>query len=205
MLAARPALGKAFRCCVNTHRSVSYCAVHGGTDDEIKQANQRYLGRVEIRNTTDHGWGVYAVSAFESGTVLFAGSALHVSSEQGSHTIQTAMTQHIVMDLPARFTNHACGSSANMGLKRSDRICTNGGTEAYDFVAKRQIAGNEELRWDYETTEYCLATPLRCLCGSPQCRGILKGFRYNAPQILTEQGREWVAPYLLETLEGKTN
>lgn len=184
-------------------------------EQEIEQANNRHAGRIAVRKWSaqsdeqggDWRWGVYAVKDFEAGTLLFTGYALQgaFQRQQGTHTIQTALNTHVTMDLPARFTNHACGGLANMGVRLPQAHSSEiGGVNAvYDFVARESIAAGDELCWDYETTEYCLTAPFRCSCGAQRCRGFLQGFRFHCHQILAEHGPEWVAPYLLQTPEGK--
>ena len=51
------------------------------------------------------------------------------------------------MDVPAILINHSC--DPNVGVAKQ---LNEGGS--YDFVALRDIQEGEELRFDYETTEY---------------------------------------------------
>jgi hypothetical protein len=65
---------------------------------------------------------------------------------------------------------------------------------AYDFVALKPIRANDEIVWDYESTEYEFG--FECSCGAPNCRGDLKGFRHHGDAVLGSYGKEYVAPYL---------
>jgi len=155
---------------------------------------------------------VYAVRAYTKGRVVLVGNTREPDATvPDAHSIQTGPSNHVRMDLPARFLNHACGSAANVGA----RLPLNGNadqrdgvsslslsqwTPVYEFVALRDICAGEELRFDYETTEYQLQATFDCACGSPDCRGTLQGFGAWSELILQQHPRQWIAPYLLKTL-----
>jgi hypothetical protein len=49
------------------------------------------------------------------------------------------------------------------------------------IVAKRPISAGEELRFDYNTTEWELAESFVCRCGAPMCVGVAMGFAHLSP------------------------
>jgi hypothetical protein len=80
-----------------------------------------------------------------------------------------------------RFMNHGC--DPNILLR------------GRGFVALRAIRAGEEVTFDYDTTEWDMASPFRCHCSSPCCRGTIRGYRH-----LTAAARRRlpaVAPHLL--------
>lgn len=156
---------------------------------EIEQANAKYAGRIILQESSI-GWGVYAERDYAPDSYIFTGQALETTYKRTAHSIQISKTQHIHMDLPARFLNHACGSFANIGM----RLQKNG----YDIVAKKPIQSGDQLRFDYETTEYEIGAPFPCSCGAPDCRGMLQGYRWNSAQVRAVHGDDWIAPYLME-------
>ncbi len=85
------------------------------------------------------------------------------------------------MDLPAQFLNHSCDPNIGVALKLNE-----GGS--YDFVALRDIPEGEEVRFDYETTEYPVGAFEDCMCGVESCRGVVKGFKYCRDVILRKYG-----------------
>lgn len=157
--------------------------------NEIQDANARYAGKVDIRETGQYGWGLIALCEFQVGDLVMRGSALEMGPTKDAHSIQTDWNTHALMDLPARFVNHVC-NEANLGIKKND-------VGAYDFHALNRICVSEELLWDYETSEYEIEGFV-CSCGKPSCRGELRGFRHHADEILSTYGADYVAPYLLE-------
>lgn len=102
-------------------------------------------------------------------------------------TIQIGARRHITArDLPLkemlrrypwRFTNHSCDPNSCVVGRR--------------LVALRDIRAGEEISFNYNTTEYELAEPFSCHCGSPRCAGTIRGFRY-----LTQAERESLLPQL---------
>jgi hypothetical protein len=157
--------------------------------NEIQEANARYEGKVDIRETGQYGWGLFAICEFQAGDLVMQGRAIEMGPAKDMHTIQTDWNTHAMMDLPARFVNHVC-NEANLGIKKND-------VGAYDFHALKRIGESEELLWDYETSEYEIEG-FMCSCGKPSCRRELRGFRHHANEILSSYGEDFVAPYLLE-------
>ncbi len=110
------------------------------------------------------------------------------------HTVQIGAHAHLDMppDLALdeqldryswRFLNHSCEPNAALsGLK---------------LVAIRTIRPFAELTFDYATTEFEMAEPFACHCGSPHCIGIVRGYRH-----LDDERRRAiharVAPHVLE-------
>jgi SET domain-containing protein len=68
---------------------------------------------------------------------------------------------------PWRFLNHACEPNAAI----RGRL----------LIALRPIARMEEVTFHYATTEYDMAEPFECRCGSPRCDGLIAGFKQLSP------------------------
>jgi hypothetical protein len=68
------------------------------------------------------------------------------------------------------FLNHACEPNAAF--------------RGLTLVATRAIRQGEEITFHYATTEYDMAEPFRCRCGSPLCLGEIRGFRHLPPAAL---------------------
>jgi hypothetical protein len=161
--------------------------------DEIEEANARYDGKAVIRLTADQrGWGLFALTTFQKGDFVMRGTAVKQSSIQTKHSLQLDWNWHVEMDLPSRFINHIC-HDANVGVRPNE-------VGAYDFYALGQIDKDQELLWDYETTEYQIEG-FPCSCGSSKCRGELKGFKAHKEQVMEAYGEDFIAPYLLRPKE----
>ena len=89
------------------------------------------------------------------------GRGLHLEAPPGLSTDEL-LDQH-----PWRFLNHSCDPSARL--------------QGRDLYARRRIQAWDEVTFDYDTTEFDMADPFACRCGSPRCRGWIRGFRHLDP------------------------
>lgn len=114
-----------------------------------------------------------AASRFRAGDLLTTiGGRLVPAPDR--HTLQVAESEHLAAvgepgrEPPAwRFLNHACDPSAYLDGRR--------------LTAARDIAAGDEVTFDYDTTEWDMASPFVCACGAPTCRGTIRGYRHLAP------------------------
>lgn len=85
---------------------------------------------------------------------------------------------------PWRSLNHACDPNARISGR--------------ELLAMRPIARGEEVTFDYETTEWDMASPFRCGC--TRCGGrTIRGFRW-LPAAERERRRPWLAAHLLRRM-----
>jgi hypothetical protein len=91
-------------------------------------------------------------------------------TESGANLLQTGWRTYILLKAPAVYANHSC--DPNAGIK-----------DNRELVAIRAIAPGEEICFDYSTTMAENFWTMRCLCGSPQCRGTVKDFRELPPPV----------------------
>lgn len=122
--------------------------------------------------------GVVAVDPIAEGEVVIvvAGTTMRFPSR---YSIQVGETEHAHPDetldaaqlaaaYPWKFTNHSCRPNTRL-LGRN-------------LVAVRAIARGEPITFDYNTTEYEMATPFLCRCGAPGCDGRrIAGYRHLSP------------------------
>jgi hypothetical protein len=114
------------------------------------------------------------------------------------YSVQVGRSTHV--DLPGtvtieeildkyywRFMNHGC--EPNVAIR---------GREVHSLRALRQW---DEITFDYNTTEYDIAEPFDCRCGSAGCVGRVRGFRYlSRPE--RERLRPYLAAHLRSVLDG---
>lgn len=155
---------------------------------------------VRSRVTVLYENGVYRLVASESiatGEVVFRTEGDEIDRPS---RFSVQIDDHLHIDLPPgtdlneaadrfpwRFLNHSCAPNV--------RLC------GRDWIALRPIAAGEEVAFDYATTEYRMATPFPCRCGSPGCRGQITGFvdlsRADQVRLLP-----LLAPHLRRLVEG---
>ncbi|MFN9785894.1 MAG: SET domain-containing protein-lysine N-methyltransferase [Planctomycetia bacterium] len=138
---------------------------------------------------------VLAMQAFKAGQVVDTLRGM-IKKRPTRYTLQVGWNQHldvakdatherIMSEHPWQFLNHSCEPSVRV--------------QGRDLVAIRAIKAFEELSFDYETTEWDMASPFTCRCGA--CEGrVVRGFRWlSADERVRRLGA--LAPHLKERLE----
>jgi hypothetical protein len=130
-------------------------------------------------------------TAIAEGTVLFRIEG-HETRTPTKYSLQVGKDLHLdqrgardandrVRRFYWRYMNHACAPTTRI----LDR----------EVIAARDIAALEGVTFDYNTTEYDMAEPFRCHCGSAHCVGTVRGAKH-----LTPAQRARVAPLLPDYL-----
>lgn len=121
---------------------------------------------------SNRGWCVFSKKALPAGTVIAAVAGGKIVRKETARALWRKgydRTQQIYeffhwitcnkRDLCLHdFMNHSCDPNVWM---IGDKV----------WVLRRDIAPNEELRWDYATTESDEEYGFRCSCGAAKCRG----------------------------------
>lgn len=122
---------------------------------------------VEIRPSSIHGKGLFALRSFEPGEVVLHWNLSHAirNEEVDSLTQEERQYLHpldqyrsVVVQRPERFVNHSC----------------NNNTVVREFcdVAIERIEPGEEITSDYSSDGSGASFP--CSCGAINCRGMVK-------------------------------
>jgi hypothetical protein len=107
---------------------------------------------------------VFARRIYPKGTAIYSFHGPRLAKPT-AYSVQFAPDVHIDCDDECRFTNHSC--DANASLDYSNDTAT--------LVATRDIAVGEQVTFNYNTTEWSMASPFICLCGSPRCIKLVSG------------------------------
>jgi hypothetical protein len=142
------------------------------------------------------GLGVYAQRPFQQGEFLFSATGA-VIPFQTRYSLQIDWDKHLDVYPPARYLNHSC--EPNMGVRTNQQGLP-------DFYALRDIAKDEEVRYDYAMTEYRhyerprpeLDFDLTCRCGAPTCRGRFGYYAELTPE-LKQSYRGFISRYLVNS------
>ncbi len=149
--------------------------------------------KAEARPAEGKGWGSFAVEPIRAGETVAAfggcvvtGAVLEtLSDDRQSRSIQVDSDLYLVsgdIPEPGDMLNHSC--DPNCGLLGQMLL-----------VAMRDIAPGEELSFDYAMCDASDYDEFRCLCGTPNCRGIVTGSDWRDPE-LQEKYAGWFSPYL---------
>lgn len=128
-----------------------------------------------------------AIRAIAEGERLFALTGRE-TSRPTRHSVQLGPSLHLDPDCTRdehelvrryfwRFLDHHCEPTTVI----RDR----------EVIAIRDIAEGDGVTFNYNTTEYDMADPFQCHCGSERCVGTVRGARH-----LTPEQRAQLAPWL---------
>lgn len=124
-------------------------------------------GDLEVRTWKGQS-GVYALREFEPGEYVMPIEGM-VSSEPSRYSVQVSTDRHLHptgAETPWKYLNHSC--SPNLAYHAASRT----------FVARKLIEPNEQLSFNYLTTEWEMAEFFDCACGADACFGRIAGFRH---------------------------
>lgn len=126
-----------------------------------------------------YGEIIRAVTPIHKGDAVFYLSGEIVGAPT-KYTIQLDAARHVLtLDDLWKSMNHAC--TPNVRINTATR----------EMVAARDIAPEEELNFNYNTTEWSMTSSFVCGCGAANCAGEIRGFKY-----LTQAQRESIRPYV---------
>jgi hypothetical protein len=91
---------------------------------------------------------------------------LQIARRPSVDTLQLSEGFHYRSSVGMVCMNHSCDPN---GYIRFDDLT---------YCALRDVSAGEELTFNYCTTEYELAQPFQCACGSPNCYGLVRGARF---------------------------
>jgi hypothetical protein len=102
-------------------------------------------------------------------------SAREILTEPNFLTIQIDHKKHILLQPDfLQYTNHSCEPNVFFDITKKHQ------------VALREIKAGEELTFFYPSTEWEMAQPFHCHCGSKKCLNIIRGAANVHPAILNE-------------------
>ena len=137
-----------------------------------KLFNMRVPRHIKLAYIESKGLGVFANRSFSKGdTVIRFKADIVPASKATPEAVQIDIDKFIDTTwlVPEAFINHSC--SANMRID----------LENFRYITIKNIRRNDELTYNYFTTEYDSVKyheDFKCACGSRNCLGLVKGFKY---------------------------
>ena len=140
---------------------------------------QTTLASSHIQVISNHGFGeisqnnltnqksLHATIPFKKGDILISFSGGVISKTPHYLTVQTGKDQHITL-VPEflQYINHSCDPNVFFN------------TSTMQLVALKDIAVSDEFTFFYPSTEWDMAQPFVCFCGSQACLQNIKGAKY---------------------------
>ena len=139
----------------------------------------------------DHHRRLIALRNIARGTHLFRITGREIASP-ARYSLQIGASLHLDQDCARdeldlvrryywRYLDHAC--------EPTTRVLN------CEVIAVREIAEGEGVTFHYCTTEYEMASPFDCRCGSPRCMGVIRGARHLTPSQRRRLAK-WMPAYL---------
>ena len=133
---------------------------------------------------------LYALRGFSADEIIIPFRASEVYEAPTYLTLQTGINSHIILDPEIlQYCNHSCDPNVFFD------------TTTMDFVALTAIAPGDELTFFYPSTEWDMAQPFACFCGSTQCLGTISGAAHMHPDTLS---RYQLTDFIREQLKART-
>ncbi|KAG1443872.1 hypothetical protein G6F56_010513 [Rhizopus delemar] len=111
--------------------------------------------------------------AFLEGSVIADLKGL-TAGEKRYSSVQISETEHVELNSDLVFMNHSCDPTAVMDV---DRMVV---------TATRDLAAGDEITFFYPSTEWDMAQPFSCWCGSSKCIQTVKGAHHLSTETLKQ-------------------
>ncbi|KAI5464009.1 hypothetical protein BGZ63DRAFT_411857 [Mariannaea sp. PMI_226] len=143
----------------------------------------KYRVGVEVIKTSDRGHGVRSNRCFKPGQIImeYAGEIItedecerRMTEEYRDNECYYLMSfdQNMIIDATtgsiARFVNHSCNPNCRM-----IKWIVSGQPRMALFAGDKPIMTGDELTYDYNFDPFSAKNVQKCLCGEPNCRGVL--------------------------------
>ena len=125
------------------------------------------------QNIVNNQKAFFAQRSYKPEDVIADFSAGRILSEPTYLTVQVATDKHIMLQPEhLQYINHSCDPNVFFD------------THTMEIIALKNIAEGDEMTFFYPSTEWDMAQPFKCLCGTKKCLGEIKGASHIAPEII---------------------
>lgn len=132
-----------------------------------------HIFAVVRQNIDNNQKAFFAQRTYAPGQVVADFSAGSILTEPTYLTVQVDATRHIMLQPEhLQYINHSCDPNVFFD------------TYAMKVVALKPIEEGDEMTFFYPSTEWDMAQPFKCYCGSSKCLGEIRGAAHIDPQIL---------------------
>ncbi|MGK2861146.1 MAG: SET domain-containing protein-lysine N-methyltransferase [Chitinophagaceae bacterium] len=128
-----------------------------------------------VRQNIDNNQKAFFAQQFYSpGDVVIEFSASQILTTPSYLTVQVDIDKHIMLHPEhLQYINHSCGPNVFFD------------TDTMQIVALKHIAEGDEMTFFYPSTEWDMAQPFTCFCGTQNCLGKIQGAAHLSPEILS--------------------
>ena len=143
------------------------------------------------QNLVNNQKAFFAQRSYQPGDVIADFSAGQVLSEPTYLTVQVAIDKHIMLQPQhLQYINHSCDPNVFFD------------TYTMQVVALKPIEEGDEMTFFYPSTEWDMAQPFTCYCGSDKCLGLIQGAAHISPEVI---GTYKVTRFIQQQLHDRSN
>jgi hypothetical protein len=145
--------------------------------DILTNPDYNTIGRYEIAEVRQsiHNMqkGLFSLRRYSSDEMIMPFAASAILTIPTYLTIQTGIRKHITL-LPEylQYINHSCCPNVFFD------------TTTMQLIALKEIQPGDEFTFFYPSTEWKMAQPFRCYCGTSRCIGEIRGAFYLTNDVL---------------------
>ncbi|KAM0481090.1 hypothetical protein ACHAPX_003984 [Trichoderma viride] len=160
----------------------------------------KYRVGVEVIKTSDRGYGVRSNRCFRPHQIIMEYAGEIITEEECERRMNEvykdnecyylmSFDQNMIIDATtgsiARFVNHSCNPNCRM-----IKWIVSGQPRMALFAGDKPIMTGDELTYDYNFDPFSAKNVQKCLCGQPNCRGVLgpkpKGVKPPPKEIIAK-------------------
>ncbi|KAI0862897.1 hypothetical protein F4860DRAFT_102469 [Xylaria cubensis] len=150
---------------------------------ERTRAGGKFRVGVEVIKTSDRGYGIRANRCFQANQIIMEYTGEIITEDECDRRMNEkykdnqcyylmSFDQNMIIDATtgsiARFVNHSCQPNCRMV-----KWIVSGQPRMALFAGDQDIMTGDELTYDYNFDPFSAKNVQKCLCGSPNCRGVL--------------------------------
>lgn len=107
---------------------------------------------------------LHATVSYKSGDSFATFEAAETLAQPNKYTVQVEENVHIILHPEfLQYINHSCNPNVFFDTTKMELSCL------------KNIAAGDELTFFYPSTEYSMAAPFNCFCGSNNCLNKIQG------------------------------
>jgi len=126
------------------------------------------------QNLVNNQKAFFAQLSYHPGDIIADFSAGQILSEPTYLTVQIDIDKHIILQPEhLQYINHSCDPNVFFD------------TYAMQIIALKIIQQGDEMTFFYPSTEWDMAQPFTCYCGSDKCIGEIKGAAHISREVLS--------------------
>jgi len=142
------------------------------TNPEYRIISDHHFAAVR-QNLSNDQKAFFAQQSYRPGDVITPFSAGQTLSVPTYLTVQVEIDKHIMLQPEhLQYINHSCDPNVFFD------------TYTMQVIALRSIEEGDEMTFFYPSTEWDMAQPFTCYCGSHKCLGEIKGAAHIGGEVL---------------------